>query len=288
MATLKKHLIVLAAAFLLLLSLSVPAAALETEHFVYDVDDYLDPDAVLALNDAAAELSARYGCGIYAAVFDNMSDYGYYDIESFSEAVYIESELGYTEDGDGILLVLSMHDRDYDLTAYGSFGNYAFTDYGKGVIADAFLDEFRNNDWAGGFSDYIEICGKLLNDAVNGEPLDVSYGDDYGYDYGYEPARTPKSLSSRLRSSLPAGIFVGIVVGLVYCGVLKRKMKSVKAATEADKYVCEHGVAMRTAVDQFSHTTVVRQHIERDSGSRSGGGGTHVNSGGFSHHSGKF
>jgi hypothetical protein len=45
---------------------------------------------------------------------------------------------------------------------------------------------------------------------------------------------------------------------------------------------------MQDQQDMFTHTTVTRQHIERDSGSRSGGGGTSVNSGGFSHSIGKF
>lgn len=285
----KKRVFALAATFLLLLFATVPVLAQETEYFVYDVDGYLGTAAAQELNDAAAQLSAQYGCGIYAAVFNDMTDYGYYDIESFAEAVYTELELGYSEQNDGILLVLSMAERDYDLTAYGDFGNYAFTDYGKSVLADEFLDNFRDNDWAGGFSDYINASGRLLSYAAEGEPLDMSYGGYDDYDYDVDPRYTV-TVQQRLVNALPAGGIVGVIVGIVYCSVLKRKMKSARAATEADRYVCEHGVDFRAVVDQFSHTTVVRQHIDRDSGSRSGGGGggTHINSSGFSHSSGKF
>ena len=280
------------AAVLLLFVLCVPAMAQETEQFVFDPDGYLDEDAVNTLNTAAEQVSRQYDCGVYLAVFSNMGDYGFSDIESFGEEVYRSFELGYSEGGDGILLVMSMEDRDYDLTAYGDYANYAFTDYAKSELADYFLDNFRNNDWAGGFARYILGCEKLLDTAASGEPLDISYSDDVSYvaGYGYT-TDTPKSLSSRITDTLPIGLIVGVIVGFIRCAILKGKMKSAVAATQADDYVCEHGVEMRAVMDQFTHTTVVRQHINRDSGSRSGGGGgggTHVNSGGFSHHSGKF
>lgn len=294
-------------AFLLLLFVlgfcfAAPVAAQETEWFIYDVDDdadeYLDAETVWDLNTAAAEISERYNCGVYAAIFPDMSEYEdewgntYYDIEEFSEAVYTAWELGYSEGGDGILLVMSMAERDFDLVAYGDFANYAFTDYGKSVLQEEFLDNFRQNDWAGGFEDYINACGTLLSCAAEGEPLDISYSDSiYDDDVYYtDMPVTRATAAERVTDALPAGSAIGVIVGLIYSAVLKAKMKSVRKAVEADDYVCEHGVQMTCAVDQFSHTTVVRQHIDHDSGSRSGGGGggTSVNSGGFSHSSGKF
>ena len=285
-----KKLTAIFAAVLLLLAMSVPAIAQETEQFVFDLEGYLIEDAANELNTAAERVSRQYNCGVYIAVFGNMEDYGYYDIESFGEEVYRSFELGYSEDGDGILLVMSMENRDYNLTAYGDFANYAFTDYGKEELADYFLDNFRSNDWAGGFARYIVGCEKLLDTAANTEPLDISGYDDEDAvaGYGYT-ASAPKSLSSRIADHLPVGLIVGILAGICYCTILKSKMKSAVTATRADDYVCEHGVEMRTVIDKFTHTTVVRQHISHDSGSHSsGGGGTHVNSGGYSHSSGKF
>ena len=280
----KKFLTVLLAAFLLLCVCS-PALAAEAEGYVFDVDGYLDAETVEQLNVEAAGVSARYGCGVYAAIFRSMAEYGYYDIEDFGEAVYRESGLGDPESGAVILLVMSMEERDYDLTAYGDHAHTAFTDYGKGVLADYFLDDFRRDDWAAGFADYITGCEELLSSAEAGEPVDVAYYDG-GYDY-YSPVR--ESLVSRVKSNLPAGVIVGLIAALIYCCILKSKMKSARAATEADSYVERNGVQMYSQMDRFSHTTVVRHHIDRSSGSRSGGGGgTHVNSGGFSHHSGKF
>lgn len=279
----KKRLLAAFALAVLLVVLVMPAFAQETEYFVFNEDEYLDWDSIYPLNDAAAEISSRYSCGVYLAVFEDMVQYGYYNIEEFGEAVYSAFELGYTEGGDGILLVMSMADRDYDLTAYGNYANSAFTDYGKEVLTDKFLGYFRQNDWVGGFKAYIDGCGELLSYAESGEALDVFSADDLGY------SSTPQraSTAERIGNSLPIGLAIGVIVALIRGGILKSKMKSAVAATEANEYVCEHGVEMRSVMDQFSHTTVVRQRIERDTG-RSGGGGTSVNSGGYSHSSGKF
>ena len=80
----------------------------------------------------------------------------------------------------------------------------------------------------------------------------------------------------------------GLIIAFIYCAGLKKKMKSAKIAREASAYIAPQGAWMQDQQDMFTHATVTRQHIERDSGSRSGGGGTSVNSGGFSHSSGKF
>ena len=272
----KKLLCLLAALLILACAVCVPAAAEETENFVYDVAGILDTDDVLALNDAARKVSLRHGCGVYVAVFDDMGEYGFKNIEKFAEAVYDQWDLGMGEDRTCIILVMSMSERDYDLCAHGDAAHTAFTDYGKEKLAEKFKDNFRANDWAGGFADYIEQCDYMLTRAEEGDPIDVP---------GYNASRNT-SFTKKLTKSIGPGLIVGIIIAFIYCGTLKSKMKSAKIAREAAAYIVPQGVRMEDQQDVFTHTTVTRQRIERDSGSR--GGGTSVNSGGFSHSSGKF
>ena len=274
----RKLLCLLAALTLLVCAVCVPAAAEETENFVYDLAGILSTDDVLALNDAAREVSQNHGCGVYIAVFDDMGEYGFSNIEDFSEEVYKQWDLGMGADRTGIVLVMSMSERDYDLCAHGDAAHTAFTDYGKDSLADDFIDNFRGNDWAGGFADYINTCDYMLRRAESGDPVDVP---------GYTPYREP-TLGEKLGHSAPIGVIIGVIIAFIYCGSLKKKMKSAKIAREASRYIVPQGVWMQDQQDMFTHTTVTRQRIERDSGSRSGGGGTSVNSGGFSHSSGKF
>ena len=139
-------------ALLLLTAVLLTGAALaDGADAVYDWDDILTDSEEAALTGAAEEVAAKYDVGVYIAVLPDMEDYGFYDIEACAEAFYTDMELGVGAEKTGILLILSMAERDYDLCAYGSFGHYAFTDYGKTTISDEFLDNFRRNDWYGGF-----------------------------------------------------------------------------------------------------------------------------------------
>ena len=57
--------------------------------------------------------------------------------------------------------------------------NAAFTDYGKYIMQDEFLDNFREDDWYGGFADYIAACGRYLEANANGTPpIDVEPSDE--------------------------------------------------------------------------------------------------------------
>ncbi len=272
----KKVLCMIAAFLLLACAVCVPAAAEEAENFVYDIAGILSTEDALSLNDMARTVSERYGCGVYITVFPDMAEYDYTNIETFAEAVYESWELGMGEDRTCIALVMSMAERDYDLCAHGDFAHTAFTDYGKERLADEFKDNFRQNDWAGGFADYIEECDYMLNRAEQGDPIDVpSYN-----------SRTNTSFTDKLARSVLPGLIIGIIIAFIYCSSLKSKMKSAKIAREASAYIAPQGIWMQAEEDVFTHTTQTRQRIERDSGSR--GGGTHVNSGGFSHSSGKF
>ena len=80
-------------------------------------------------------------------------------------------------------------------------------------------------------------------------------------------------------------LLVGCVATFVIAvGLSNRLMKSVSAKTEANAYLIAGSVEITGREDHFTHTTEIRQKIERDSGS----GGSTVDSDGFSGKSGKF
>ena len=79
----------------------------------------------------------------------------------------------------------------------------------------------------------------------------------------------------------------GGVISLITTGGMRRKMKSVHTGARAEDYVVHDSLNLRVQDDRFAFFTQTRVKIESDS-HRSGGGGTRVNSGGFSGKSGKF
>ena len=79
---------------------------------------------------------------------------------------------GTTIDGDGVLLLLSMEDRDFAISTSG-YGITAFTDYGiQTYLEDLFLPYLRSNDYAGGFDAFADGCEYLLKTAREGVPYD--------------------------------------------------------------------------------------------------------------------
>lgn len=149
----KKRLFSIALCLMLFLSLCVTAHAADGVYLI-DEPGLLTQDEAETLESRAAELTGRYGIGVYIAVVDDFTDYAS-DCETASEEIYLANGFGVGSEQNGILLMLSMADRDYDLCAYGTDAHLAFTDYGKERLEEEFLDDFRYDDWYTGFEDYL-------------------------------------------------------------------------------------------------------------------------------------
>ncbi len=266
----------------LVLGLSVCAHAEARIDYVSDYAKLLEESRRRELNDLAAQISDRYDFGVFVVIVDDYTDYVNGSIEDFAEEIFHSYGLGRGETEDGVILAMSMSERDYDIYAHGDFGNYAFTDYGKEQLADSFLDNFRRNDWAGGFRDYIENCGEMMRKAKDGNPVDIWIPDPV-------EDRGPSFDCFKAAISLAIGALFG--GGAV--GGMKRSMKTAVKQTRAEDYVARGGVKLRGKSDTFVNRSVTRQVIHRESSSNrpSGGhyGGTTISgSHGGSHHSGKF
>lgn len=280
----KKLLLTLLLALALLLGLSASAFAEARLDYVTDEAGILSEEERTQLNARAGQISEQYQCGVYVVIVNDYRSYVNGNIETFAEEVFAGYDLGYGDSRDGVMLAMSMADRDYDLYAHGDFGNYAFTDYGKGQLAESFLDNFRRNDWAGGFRDFVDTSETLIRRAKDGDPLDQWIPDPVEEP---GPSLTPGKL---LLSAVISALFGGATVG-----GMKKQMKTAVKQTRAGNYVTQGGVNLRVRDDRFVNRTVTRQVIRHDppsGGSRPGGGhfgGTTISgSHGGSHHSGKF
>lgn len=255
----KKRILSLCIILLLALSLCTPVAAAGFEDaqlsFVTDEAGLLTNEQRLELEQRAEEISQKYQCGVYIITVNDFTDYTYESsVYEAAKDLYREYELGYGEERSGELLLLSMEARDYALIAYG-YGNTAFSE-AAAELAETFLDDFADDAWYDGFSDYLEKSASML-------------------------------VSSRNIVFVGIGIslLLGCGLGLLLCWLLKEKqMKSVAVKQDANAYLRADGVHITNRQDQFSHITQTRTKIEKSSG----GGGTSVDSDGFSGQSGKF
>lgn len=271
----KKIFLTLAAAFLALFACMLPVQAAST--YVVDQAGILNSSEQAMLEKQAADLSEQYQCGVYIVTvsdFTQLADY--VDIRSFAEAYYKQNGLGMGSQQSGILLVLSMAERDYSLIAYGN-GNNVLTDYGREQMLDNdILPKLSDDDYYGGFSAYLDTTGEYLKLAAAGTPFDVNS----------DPAKLA------MERMIKIGVVIGVplIAALIVVLVLRKQMKTAGVLTTAGGYIVKNGVNMRTTQDQFLYRNVVRVPIPRNvsRGGGGGGGGTTISSSGFSGSSGKF
>ena len=263
-----KRLLAFLTAALLLVILIVPAAAAEApEHCIYDTEELLPDEVQEIFEMIAQDISQRQQCAVYFLSVNDFRDYGSGDIFHVALQIYEENDLGMGENKDGVLLILSMADRDYCLLAHG-FGDTALTDYGKDYISEKFLDDFADDDWYGGIQDYLTYTDDLLGQAREGKVFDKTNWITGGVQWV---------------CSILLGVGLALIVCLIQRGIMKKK---VRLQTGALGYLAGGSAKITRRTDRYTHTTEIRREIKQESSSGSSGG--HSHSDGFSGKSGKF
>ena len=262
-----KRLISIMVAVLLLALLAIPVSGAETpEACVYDGEMLLTDEEYWTLEDYAQEISDLRQCAVYFVSVEDYRNYGDGDIFNVARQIFLDNDFGMGEEKDGVMLLLSMEDRDYSLIVHG-FGETALTDYGREYICEHFLDDFADDDWFHGVYDYLSYTDDLLSQAREGKIYDRYNWITGGVLWVWS-------------------LILGVVISLIVCTIQRAMMrKKVHEQTNALDYV--HGdVHITRKRDVYSHTTEVRRKIEKKD---SGSSGSHSHSSdGFSGTSGKF
>lgn len=230
-----------------------------------------------ALEQQARDISKEHNFEVYAVIVDNYQNYSNGSVQDAAEAIYKRYSLGSGFEKDGLMLLLSMNDRDFSMITHGGNGNYTFNDDGREYMTKYFLDDFAENDWYAGLQDYFLWSGKYLTAAEEGEP----------YSYSRVPM-SDEERNSAIMIRMAIIFLVPLAIAGIYVSVLSAKMKNVAKATKAGGYIAGN-LTLNVKKDQFVHATESRTKISSDS--NSGGGSSRSSGGGskgFSGTSGKF
>jgi uncharacterized membrane protein YgcG len=244
-----------------ILAVCVSTAFAEAQlYYVTDEAGILTESEDLQLESMAESVSKQYGVGVYIVTVDDYQNYGTGDVFEVTYGIYHEYTMGEGENRDGIMLLLSMAERDWAMFCYGERCEYAFNEYGQEQLESVFLDNFSEDDWYGGFEDYIEECSVYLQKATEGKPV-------------------------RESPAFYIIIMVGMSLFLAFLvvGIMWVRMKSVAKERTAAAYVAGD-LNLTGQSDVFTYRTETRQKIESSS---SGGSRSHSGGGG-SGRSGKF
>lgn len=257
----KKRIIRLSLVLALMLCLSVSVFAESQLWHITDDAGILTESQNIELETYAENISQDYGVGIYVVTVNNYEDY-YDSAYETAWQIYHAYELGEGADRNGVILLLSMDNRQFATFFYGPRAEYAFDKHGQEKLEDYFLDHFRADDWTNGIYGFLSGCDEFLSLAASGTPV----------------RRSPWGTIAIIA-------LASCVFSLIVCMLLRGKMKSVRMARQANAYVSGE-LNVTASRDQYTHTTETRTKIEHESSS--GGDSSAESGGGGSGRSGSF
>ena len=280
----KKQISVIIASLLMITMLGVPAvAATETTQSQTETQaqeqqqipeerqlPLLVDDADLLTDSEEEELEAQ---------LDEISDRKQLDVsvvtvnsldgktaEAYADDFYDYNGYGYGDDNSGILLLISMEDRDWHMTTCG-FGITVFTDAGMDYMQEQFVSYLSDGEYKEAFQKYATLCDDFITQADTGEP--------------YDSNNMPHEPLSPLW--IVAAVVLGFIVSFSLASMKKSKLKSVRRQVAAKEYTKMGSLTLTRNTDQFINRVVTSRRIERDDDSSGGGSSVHTSSSGTSH-----
>lgn len=259
----KKKIITALFALIFCVTIAIPAFAAGDLPRLVDNADLLSAGEESALLERLNEISERQQADIVVVTVDTLDGKTPMD---YADDFYDDNGYGYGADKDGVLLLVSMEDRDWWMTTTG-YGITAITDAGIEYISDAFLSDLSDGEYAEAFTTYAGLCDDFFTQAKTGQP----------YDTGHMP-KQPFNMARNLLIAL----IVGFVIALIATGVMKGKLKTVRFQSAANNYVKANSMNVTESRDLFLYTHIDRRVRPKETSS-SGGSGTHTSSSGSTH-----
>ncbi len=263
----KKKISAILFAIVLCLSATISVLTVAADGFanqysrVVDMANLLTDSEEAALIEKLDEISLRQNMDVIVATTEDLEAYS---IIEYADRLYDNCQFGYGSDKDGLLLLISMEDRDWYISTRG-YGITAFTDAGIEYIGEQIKSELSNGNYAAAFTSYAELCDDFITQAQSGKP----------YDKGSLP-RKPLSLIW-----IPIAIIIGFVIANIVVGNMKSKLKTVRAQASANNYMKSGSMNITDSRDLFLYRTVTR--TEKPKESSSSGSSTHTSSSGSTH-----
>jgi len=265
-----KKLIIAMAAVALFISISAPAAyasgnyIFDKTNFIFDETGVLTDAQVNYLNEKAAALAEKRGCGAYIHIVDLIPEIYAISIDNmeiYAEAFFINNGLGYGSDGNGMMLILETGDvpgeRDYLFYTRGPCRKVFDNNTRERILDEEIVPLFRR---AFDNGDFFAVADAFLDSVAN---------------------EFASNFTARLAAKLAATILAPLIIAWAVCAYWKRQMKTAVPAKTADTYIPADGFQLTVKEDAFLYRTTARRKIERESSS-SGGGSSSSGSGGSS------
>lgn len=252
----------------------IPSSAADLPRLV-DQADLLTDSEESDLSDRLDEISERHQFDVVVVTVDSLEGE---TAVVYADDFYDYNGYGFGDERDGILLLISMEERDWCISTTG-YGITAFTDAGQAYISERFVTDLSVGDYAEAFTNFAVLCDAFITQADTGEPYDVDHLPQEPFDLVW---------------NLAVALIIAFVISLIVTGIMRGQLKTVHSQSEADNYIKQGSMHLTRKNDLYLYRHVDRRKkAENNSSNRSGNPGgsqTHKSSSGTTHggSSGKF
>ncbi len=227
-----------------------------------DFTDTVDEEDAGALRDKLNKLSEKHQMDIAVVMTSTLE--GLSPME-YANDFYDYYGYGYGADFDGVILLVSMEDRDYWISTRGE-GITDFTDAGIEYIGERLVPFLGDGDYVGAYEQFADLADDFINQARSDKPYDV--GD------------MPKEPFKPLRP-LMIGLVAGILIAITVLASFRAQLKKGANYAQPSKFIVDGSLNFSNSLDTFLHMTTTK--VYRPKTNESGGSSTHTSSSGGAH-----
>ena len=247
-----KNIKILILSFFICICFSLPVLAASNKPLVIDKANIISSNTEASLIKEAKEIQKKYKIDVVIATIPSNDGVS---IEYYAETIYSQGGYGQGSLKDGIMLLISMEDRDYILFKNGRVSDNLPKNY-ENFILDPTESKLKNNDFEGAFYTF----QTKVEEVYSKEKADGSF------------SKEPKGHVPYL-----IGILGSFFIAFIIVQTGAATLKSVRFSGNADRYVKTNSVVISQGFEQFLHRNVTKRSkpksnssSDRVSGSGSG------------------
>lgn len=251
-----------------------PAASAQKSPRYVDRLGLLRPEEARTITKLLDEISRKHSFDVVIAV---VSSIGYREAHHYAADFFEQNGFGYGPDLDGIILLLSMDDRDWGFATLGR-GLEVFTYAGQEYLEKHFLPDLKEERFLAGFQAFANAADDFLQKAQEGK----------AYDQGNIPLLASER-NQYYKTAVAASLIIAFLIALVTTLIWRGQLTSRREDRFAHQYIRQGSMVLASQRDIFLHRNVRRVKKESSSSGSSKGGSFKTSSGrSSSGRSGKF
>lgn len=235
-----------------------------------DMADLIPDSEESELSDILDEISERQQVDIIVVTVDSM---GGESAMVYADDYYDYNDYGYGNGRDGILLLISMEERERYISTAG-YGITAITDAGREYISEIIVEDLSEGDYAAAFTGFARLCDDFITQARTGDPYDVDNLPREPFEIGW---------------NLLTAFGIAFVIALIATEIMKGQLKTVHSQSAAENYLKQGSMQLTDMNDLFLYSHIDRRkrsennRPDKSGAGASGGSQTHISSSGVTH-----